>query len=190
MSETNSNDQTTLPGLPVVPVYTKESAQFFADINTLTPHVVELAGEEILTSALKFGTKFDLLGISTLGKFLDTGIQDCTDSIDPAVSLVNVYANVNGSVVKASLLNQALNVFTASVAGNYRDQVLNFDGIIDFGDVKAYIKVTGTLNLQFGTLEVNGAIVEVRNEHWQNNQVELLGYDIQAYRVNMNRRPR
>jgi len=182
--------EATLPGLPIVPVYRKESADFFVNINTLTPNVVELAGQEILTSALQFGKKLDLLGISFVDALINTGIQDCTDCIDPAVSLANIYANVNGAVVKVSLLDQALNVFTPSVASNYRDQVLNFDGIQDFGDAKAYVKITGTVNLQFGTIEVNGEIVQVRNEHWQNNKVELLGYDIQAYRVNYNRRPR
>jgi hypothetical protein len=178
-------------GFPIIPVYCEESSQFFVDNNIVAPKLVELIGEKILTSPLRFGKKLDLLGISLVNKFLNEGIQDCTDCINDSVILANIYILVNGKLNKINVLNSATASCVPAVQGNYRDLSLCYTNHVTVGNnVSLDIEIKGTVNLQFGTIEIYATMHEVKTLNDEVVNLTLLGYDVQAHRANPNRRPR
>jgi len=137
-------------------------------------------GESIQTSALAMGTEFDLLGLSQTDALLQAGVMDVTDSVDPGVTLKELFlqlTNADGStkeVVRFNTMDLPLSNFNYAVQGNYKDMVLNFDTNVltvnkdtvkyDNGvstllapivagqyEVRLGIVVSGKMNVQFGT---------------------------------------
>lgn len=121
------NDQTN-----IIPVYRDESKKHFVDSALLAPVDTLLGEEKITTSALKIGETFSLLGVSQTEALLETGLLDASDSIDPAISLKNVYLRLKGAtpaddeVVKFSVDRLPYSNFTYAVQGHYRLANLSF----------------------------------------------------------------
>ena len=121
------NDQTK-----VVPVYSDESKANFVDAALIPPVAVVHEGEKVTTSALSFGKKFSLLGLSQTEALLSTGILDNSDALDPNVQLSALYMKITDGtateVVKFdSLIQMPSATFTYAVQGNYRQMNLNMD---------------------------------------------------------------
>lgn len=215
----------------IVPVHRAQSADKFVDSALIAPAPILLEGESIVTAPIAVGKKIDLLGISQTDTLLATGVQDQTDTIDPAALLTNVYAKVGDDILRFRTQNLPLSNFTYSTQNNYRVQTLNFtttsvlvnkdsknvDGsaMVDLagvvtGDliVRLELGLSGTLNIETGETTVFANTIAVHSV--QNSSGELLaldaapalaivtavaagqiiGYDLQAYRTNVNRRQR
>ncbi len=125
----------------IVPVHSVESASNF--VAGLSPVAVELDGESINTSALAFGKRFSLLGISQTAKLLQTGILDTSDSIDPAIKLDSIVLSVGTEHVKLRTSAIPLSEFHAAQQGHYRTMRLAFD--------PQQIVVKGAVRLADGT---------------------------------------
>ena len=121
----------------IVPVYTDTSASKFVPAALLAPRNVmldELQGEEVTTSALAMGQKLSLLGISQTEALMETGLQDSTDSIDPAIQLASLYMTVVGGtaaapvteVLKFETLRLPQATFNYAQQDNYRVMNLQF----------------------------------------------------------------
>lgn len=114
----------------IVPIHQVASEANFVDAALLAPRNVMLGDETLTTSALRFGKKFSLLGISQSAALLATGQQDSTDAIDAAVRLQALYLSLTDGtdteVVKFQTADLPLATFNYSVQGNYRNMVLNF----------------------------------------------------------------
>ncbi len=114
----------------IVPVVRAQSVANFADPLKVAPYNIDIEGNIVSTAPLKPGVKIDLLGISQTAELLNAGIMDQTDSIDPYVTLQNVYLSVTDGtavdVLKVNVTNLPLANFTYGVQNNYRVMTLNF----------------------------------------------------------------
>lgn len=172
---------------PVVPIVRPESVDKFVNPYIFPPTSVEMPnGEYVMTSPLKFGVRMDIMGLSQTKSLLDTGIFDTTDCLDPVISLKEIAWELNGRGMTSLVENIATAPFVAAPSGNYKDVVLNFVSYLPFeGDNQVKVSVTGTLNLEMGTLLLNAAVLE------SSLPPELIpqpvGFTLNANRVNYNR---
>lgn len=223
----------------IIPVYRTQSANNFV-ANTVVPsYNYNLEGQSIPTAPLATGVTFDLLALSQTDQLLASGVMDETDSIDPDITLTNIYLTVPGTVggnaatdiVKLNVENIPLSNFTYSTQNNYRVQTLNFNSTavmvspattqVDGSalavlaaitansyTVRLQVAATGTCNIELGDTAVYGNAVSVYQiTDASGNQIDLTtgtglaivhafqgaklaGYDLRAYRTNMNRRQR
>ena len=174
--------------LRIVPVYRDESKDKFVDPALIAPYDVMLEGQTITTSALAVGKKFSLLGISQTDAMLETGLQDTTDSIDPAAALAALYMKftVGGDtdVVKFSTARLPTATMNYAVQGNYRQMNLAFTtSSLQIGEasklvngaalvalapvvageysVRLSVSVSGNINLELGDTTVFASEVSV-----------------------------
>lgn len=215
----------------IVPVVRAQSLDKFVAPAVVPAHNIVLEGETISTAPILIGKTVDLLGLSQTDTLLQAGLMDQTDSIDPYVTLQNVYVTIGNDILKFQTINLPLSNFTAATQNNYRIQTLNFtttsillnkdtkqadgsalvslNGIVT-NDliVRAKLVLSGSINIETGETSVFGNLVGVHTV--QDNtgaQLDLAsppaaaivalidagkieGYDLQAYRTNMNRRQR
>ena len=124
------NDQTEL-----VPVLRddgsdRDSSQFFAPAADVPVTTRTIDRVEVQTSALRFGVKYDLLGISQTDALLNSGVMDQTDAIDPAIRLTDLYIKLGaaggGKTIRFSTTNLPLAEFNAAPQGNSQAMSLNF----------------------------------------------------------------
>lgn len=181
--------------MKLIPVLTDHSKQFFSEFGF--PTLVRQGFTSFNTSHLKPGARFSLLGIALTTALLETGLMDCTDSIDPAVSLKGILLRVTRPHEKqpTDLLyyheveQLPRTIFTAS-AGTYREISLNFTTVlgmsVDACPLALAIHAVGSVNLELGDTEVH---FKVQQEGESDHTVEVVGYDLNAYSINYNRRP-
>lgn len=215
----------------IVPIVRMQSVDKFVSDTVVSPYSVVLEGESLTTAPLALGKKVDLLGLSQTDTLLASGIMDQTDSIDPYITLQNVYANVDGDILKFNTLNLPLANFTYSTQNNYRVMTLNFHttsvlinkdtkqadgsdlvalaGIVSSDlIVRLELSLSGSINIETGETTVFGnamSVYSVQDADGNNLDLEaspsldlvtlvadstVAGYDLQAYRTNMNRRQR
>lgn len=126
------NDLTSL--VPVFRTGVAANVANFVAAATLPSRSVTVGGEVIPTSALAFGKKFSLLGLSQSDALVASGLQDVTDSIDPALSLSALYLKVSATiatvltteVIKLTTLGLPKATFTGATQGAARDMTLAF----------------------------------------------------------------
>lgn len=213
----------------VVPVHRAQSASNFAAGIPATDVVIE--GETIHTAPIAVGKKIDLLGMSQIDALVAAGLMDMTDSLDPYIQLSNVYANIDGDILKFPTLNVPMSNFTYSTQNNQSLMTMNFvttsvlvnkntkqvDGsalsalaAVATGDlvVRLEVVMNGTVNIQTGECQVFGnglSVYTVQDAAGVQQDItsggakaiadlvaggSIVGYDIQAFRTNMNRRQR
>lgn len=218
-------------GTKVVPVVRVASTDKFVAAGVIAPASIVLEGETISTAPLAVGKKLDLLALSQTDTLVAGGLMDQTDSLDPYITLSNVYVTVGNDVLKINTLNLPLANFTYSTQNNYRVMSLNFtttsvllnkntknvDGsaLDDLASivtndliVRLELTLNGTVNIETGETVVYGNNVSVYSvQNASGDALDLtaapsaalvaavaggsiVGYDLQAYRTNMNRRQR
>lgn len=110
----------------IIPVWRDVAKSNFVDAGLIPVRTISLEGESIVTSPLATGKRFSLLAISQTDALLANGVMDMTDSIDPTVTLVNVYVKVGDDILSIPVENLPLSNFTYSTQSNYRQMTLNF----------------------------------------------------------------
>lgn len=185
--------------IPAIPILRPGSVWCFVHPKDVDPWPIKET--HYLTSALKFGEKFDLLGLSQIDQLIDNGIMDVTDCLDSDISVAQIYYRTKrGKVSFMDLANIATNQFVAPVNGDYRNRNIDLSVAVNkFGSPKnlldkqfeklyrqfiaepnVSVRLMGTVNLQFGTVIINGC---------SDPDIELIGYTLRAYRENLNRSP-
>jgi len=146
-------------------------------------------GQMVPSGALKFGVNHDLLGLSFDKILEERGLVNQTDSLDPMVSMCKIYLKIEGTdVIEVNLSGMQGCLFTMDHPGNYRHTT--FDVTVDYVVIdvvnqkqiehRLIFNLFGQLNLEMGTAVVHCKPIE---------GVELLGYTLNAKRINHNRRP-
>jgi len=192
----------TADGVRIVPVYRDESKRFFVDAEKIPAWEVEVDGERVLTAALKIGETFDLLGISQTQALLETGVLDMTDSINPAMALESIWIEgkhpdgtrtIDRHILVADDTRQPGTNFAES-AQTWRRLELNYTtdslqvGHEAAGTAqKLELVVAGMVNTALGHAEVVASGVIAKPD--TGIEYEVIGYTLQAYRLNPNRRP-
>lgn len=165
-----------------VPVHRVETAGNFVATADVATRTVKVGREDVTTGALAVGKRFSLLGISSNQALISNGLQDITDSLEPAVSLTTVYVKVtvgadsdvlafdvrgnrevnfvNPSQGWARQMNLAFNTNTLVI--NKNKTKLDGSALVALAPVVAgdYIVnlsayMTGQVDLEEATLEVN-----------------------------------
>lgn len=214
-----------------VPVYRAQSIGSFVPVATLPSYNVLVDDQSIPTAALAFGKKIDLIGISQTDALLATGESDQRDSLDPTVTMKNIYIQVGADLLKFTVRNLPYSNFTAATQNDNQIQNLNFatqsllvnkdkknvDGSaladlssIVTGDlvVRFELRVGGSINIETGELNTfpaplsiysvatnDGTLLAPDDSRYVALQAKIdtakaLGFDIEAYRSNANRRQR
>lgn len=118
----------------IVPVHGTDSASNF--VAGLAPVAVDVAGESITTSALAFGKRFSLLGISQTAKLLQTGILDASDAIDSSIKLKSIVVAITDNTDPMDPTTEFIELRTSAIPlaefhsaqqGHYRTMRLAFD---------------------------------------------------------------
>jgi hypothetical protein len=176
----------------IVPVYRDESAKYFVADSLVAPIYVDHEGESIRTSALATGKRFSLLGISQPRSMLANGVNNYTDSIDPAITLKRLYVKVGQDVFTINTEALPYNTFNPPVQNNYKQMVLTMDTtgfqlnqhdtLPDGSDfvslaaiktnnflVKFRLEVNGSVNIETAETVVHGTKVSVHEVRDANN---------------------
>ena len=175
----------------LVPVLRDESKQNFVSDDLVEPIIRKMHnGEEITTTALKTGAKFDLLSLSHTDSMVAKGLPNQTDSIDTGVFLETILIALKSAdgtkteVIRFPVKELPYAGYYPATQGDYRDQQLSFEnaGLLVTGETKTAdgavatlldpvkaggyevrlsVSLSGRLNLQFGNGSVYGPAPEV-----------------------------
>lgn len=224
---------------PRVIVGDKKSEANFADAAKIAPQeILANGGAKVVSAPLRPGKTIDLIGLSHNDKI--PGQSDQTDSLDHSIVVSELYFEITTasgkSIVKFDTAGLARSNFLKAQQGRDRAVNLSFDvqdltisgnttditgapaaalaflntPPFDHTQVKLGAYISGTGNLQFGTIQVNGspaAVKSARNVNpvdgtYENivdqttldtlndafKSIELVGYKVKARRSNLNRR--
>lgn len=94
------------------PVVRANALANFVDATVIAPADYDNEGVVIKTAPLKVGENIGLIGLSQTDARLDGGSANQTDTMDPAVSLENVYIKVGADVIKLNVYSHATANFT------------------------------------------------------------------------------
>lgn len=112
------------------PIHRADTAANFVDPAVIAPRNILIDRTPAVTSALAFGKRFDIIGISQTQELLAKGAMDQTDSLSPAVNLTNVYASfANGAdtdTIAFKTKGVPTSAFAANPQDNYRTVILSF----------------------------------------------------------------
>lgn len=201
--------------VPIIPVFKTESAQYFVDAALVTPRYIEFgSGETAMTAPYAIGAEFSLLGISQTIRSIEQGLHDMTDVIDPAMVLKRIYLHLEASGQEAEVI--AVDVSHGATAkahfepqGSYRNMRVLFSEnvglvaghttvkgvpskILTQGWV-ANVAVSGNVNLELASTRFLAQRIEsfpqVDAMTRTLVRVRVVGYELQSYRTNPNRRP-
>lgn len=142
----------------VVPVYREnENSNFFLKNYTF---VDTSRGEPILTAPLKFGKKFDMLGISQTNEDIAKGMRDNTDALDRTINVTRFYFSfTNGDGVDAKtemfmqdtrLMNQRH--FIGRLDGHFKEMGLNFANDSVMLNISTALNALGKQNETFADI--------------------------------------
>lgn len=218
----------------IIPVFRNEASKYFVD-DAIVPHkTVDQNGEAVLTGALKFGQQFSLIGISQVDSLVQSGLMDSTDAVDRDVHLAGVYVQLKddtGSVIFFPTKDLFTANFVYNPQGSEKRVTLNFENksvmvtsatkaldgaaapelatVVDGVEVRLQMDVSGSLDLQTGTIKLLAGDVSVFSVTQNGvkyspgtnpsnitaifnafNGAKLVGFDIDGHRTNSNRRQR
>lgn len=138
------------------------AAHFVAPADVAVVAKTDERGGSYNTAPLKFGAKFDLIGISNHNALVGSGVLDLSDTIDPAGSMKNLYIKAVGNgtepgqVIKFKTDKLPSATFVPKLVGDTRNIAVSFE-------TEKLKIVGGTRGVAGGTLE---AITELDAAKW------------------------
>lgn len=199
---------------PIIPVYREESKRYFIASDLVPVSEVQLSDDvTVQTAPLVIGARVDLLGISQSDELIATGMLDSTDSIDASLGLKCLYLHLEtlgkpDEVVCIPVLEYPLARAAYPVQGNYREMDIHFVANLPLasgfmtaqGEPTAILAdaqgipcvkvvVTGKVNLELGECLVNALRISSFMVGDTLVRAKVAGYELDAKRVNLNRRP-
>jgi hypothetical protein len=199
----------------IIPVYQEQSAHYFVSPDMVKPWSVTEHGRSgpvvFQTSAFAIGAHFSLLGISQTEPLLECGLLDITDSIDPTIRLRRVFVQLETLDKEAEIIPIVVSGYPTAQAhagsgGNYREMQINFSTNVDLpvgiytetGEMSKIVShgavprigVTGSVNLELGDARFVAQRIESFRQGEYLVRARVVGYELDAYRTNSNRRRR
>lgn len=216
----------------VFPIFRPAAADKFVAQAVVAAYDTVTDGNTIKTAPIKVGTAVGLLGLSQTDASLQGGLNNQTDTLDPAIYLDNLWIKVANDIIKLPVYSLPTSNFTYAPQANVdKQRNLNFRSkavaltkntkqfngtdLVSLGalgtkglTVVIELAATGEANTEFGTVEVFGnkiAVVKVldadKNVLPSTNadvqdivtafaSASFLGYDLRAWRTNINMRER
>jgi hypothetical protein len=202
-----------IEGVPIVPVYSKESARHFVDPNLVEPYAVDLDGMQFQTAPLAIGAHFSLLGIGQTQSLLEAGILDMTDAIDADIRLRRVYFHLETLGKEDEVITVDVSKFRTAQAEAHPPSQLRHMQITFHEDVALVagaltvkgepskiltngwvpkVTVTGTIHLELADTQFQASRIESFKQYNDDSlvRIKVIGYALDAKRINHNRRPR
>lgn len=130
----------------IVPVYRDSVKQFFVDAALVAPSVETVNREDVTTSWLAVGKKFDLIDLSQTETQLNNNAMDETDSVDTDIRLKGLLLKVGTDVIALPTLNIPGSQFHHNVQGDNQEMVVRVQ--------------TDALNINKATKRVDGSDLE------------------------------
>lgn len=215
----------------IYPVVRPAAVNKFVDSALIAPYAYDNEGVVINTAPYRVGEEIGIVGISQTDAQLDAGSANQTDTVDPAISLENLYVKIGDDIITFPVYSQPTANFTYAPQGLDKLRVLNFRSkavsiskktkqfngadLVALADVATNdytvvveLVATGEANTEFGSVVVYGnkvAIVKVQDADGKlvadSNPVvqdvraafaaaQIIGYDLRAYKTNINMRER
>jgi hypothetical protein len=148
--------QLPVPRAPtkIIPIIHKGNTNFF--VSSLDVKPWEEAG--VVSSALKFGERFDLLGISLNEEMIASGTVDVNATIDPEILFDKLfYRAADGSLQTFHMRHHAGSRFFANIQGDYRTMQGQISVQVprsEHSSSRSVVRIYGSVNLQYGTCEI------------------------------------
>lgn len=185
--------------LQIIPSFTEESAECFADPDKLSYSTVA-NGRNILTGPIRTGRKVDLYCLAEANVLINNGLMDVSSTIDPDAKINYIYLNVLGSVMKFDVSGVEQAKAVPTLLGDSRgvnfafgtDRILLTENSLDVNgasppwtrqlaiakcDVNLVCQLDGTISTAKGNMQFNEgyvSIFEVVSENENNQLVALL----------------
>lgn len=178
----------------LVPIVNDQTAPYFCKNFAGEPYLHQVMlddGQCVNTGYLRVGKQVSLLGIAYDPALLAAGLIDNTDSVGDNVRVSAIaFGTPDGVVVGVVHVSDQLAAELKPSPESRRHKLqLNFDSKnVEWAheDIKSvHVQLVGTLDLQTSILEVHAV-----NPRLPNSDLEVIGYMLQAERVNSNRRSR
>lgn len=179
--------------MKIIPIRTEHNKHFFCD--DMATWEVQRGYDRLVTNFLKINTEMNLFSLGETKSLLDTGLMDSTDAIDSNVRLDAVVLKITKGDAVNFFVHETtytpLAQLSVAAQGNYRRLELNYAGLVSFySDNRRSLdqiryKVAGSLNLEIGDLTVCAGSVDFPERFA--DKVEIVGFAIDAARVNLNR---
>ena len=109
-----------------VPVHRAGSADKFVDAADLVPWDYTEEGENFKTSALAFGKPVGYMGLCQTDAQLAAGSANQTDTLDPAISIEDVFFKVGDDILKVNIYGRQGANFVYSQQDRLEDRRLSF----------------------------------------------------------------
>ena len=215
----------------IYPVARATNADKLVPAAKIAPKDFDHEGVVIKTAPYRTGVDIGIIGMSQTDAMLEGGSANQTDTLDPAISLENVYLEVGGDILKFNVYSHPTANFTYAPQDLDKQRNLTFrskailikpttmqqDGgaLVDLAVVATKkltlvleVQASGIANTEFGSCQVFGNLVKlakVLDENGEalpetNSDVQdlrtvfanagMIGYDLRAFRTNINMRER
>lgn len=215
----------------VYPIVRPASADKFVAAAKIAPRDFDNEGVTISTAPYKVGVDIGIIGLSQTDAQLDGGSANQTDTLDPAISLENLYVEVGADIVKINVFSHPTANFTyapqdvdkqrnltfRTKAIKLNKNTVNQDGtpLVALAALAAEnytvvleLQASGVANIEFASAQVFGnrvAVVKILDENGDTvpatdaaaqdimtafASATIIGYDLRAYRTNINMRER
>lgn len=216
----------------IFPIFRPVAADKFVDQAVVAAYDHVTDGNTIKTAPYKTGVDIGIIGLSQTDASLQGGLNNQTDTLDPAIYLENLWVKVGDDVLKLGVYTLPTSNFTYAPQANvdkqrnlaFRTKALpltpktkQFNGgalttlsslATDNLTVILEVVATGEANTEFGSvvvygnkiaivkvLDADGNVLPASNAAVQDLQAafasaSLIGYDLRAWRTNINMRER
>lgn len=181
--------------MKLIPVYTAERAHLFCEYGT--PTDVQRGFEVFKTHLLKPDVEFSLLELSQSEELINAGLVDTTDSIDPCARLLGVMIRIVKDDKETFYYHEcsdptALAHYEARPVAVYRTLGLTYSEAVniyneDGEGVRSFVHVTGNINIETGTMKLEALSIAYKDMEFA-DIIETVGFELEAQRVNLNRR--
>ena len=215
----------------IYPIARPAAAAKLVDASIIAPRTFNNEGVEIQTAPYRVGVEIGILGISQTEASLAGGLNNQTDTVDPAMQLEKLYVTVGGDVLGFNVYNKPGSNFVQAPQGQDKQRNLTFrdraimikpnttqyegSALVDLAAVATNnltvvleLNASGQSNTEFGTAQVFGNAVNIVKVLDEDGNVlpsthplvadlealfataKIVGYDLRAYRTNINMRER
>lgn len=187
------------------PVFTESSKALFLEHPSISETTVVLEDVCFQTKPLRTDVEINLIGISSTNELLQKGIIDNTDHLHPEIRLKALYFAVQGQNKIAKMEVADVYSFDKTSEGNFRELELEYTHSVSIparsladaftenneATCRLAVSLSGMVNIETGQMRVSGTskIIAAPADLY-NKEVQVVGYELEYSRDNLNRRPR
>jgi hypothetical protein len=177
--------------MKLIPIVSQENAHLFCTTPGGSPFTWNEnldADHAVATGLIRMGKRVSLLSLSDSPQLREVGLQDMTDSLGTEIRLSAVAIGTPDGVVKEVISipqSPRGRDFTRIPVGRPHKLTLNYvNDDLKSGGVPFDLKIAGEIFLDTGEAELHAG-----HTHVPNSEYVVIGYTLDAQRINSNRRP-